>query len=220
MEDGMNPSAPVSIKIVQTFERDTVKYDFYTKLCSCCNNPMYFIGRTDGARISCFQISEEKIDKIESMVDELHQSFAVDITTILGALKDTISDITVSDGWKGFQTDGLSNYRIRTLDRARLIMQRFYDEGKLAHLEANADNIDDNLVSSFVLGYLASENWWVINAARETYHKEPKLRRNDSKTAQRIAQLKLPQLRKNDGTYLGEQAIIKHLRAARDASLL
>jgi hypothetical protein len=110
-----------------------------------------------------------------------------------------------------------------------------------------------------MLGYLASENWWiinhedavfegyrqlgardvgrplavaarlrigrrsrqaVINAAREIYHKEPKLRRNDSKTAQRIAQLRLLQLRKNDGTYLGEQAIIKHLRAARDARLL
>jgi hypothetical protein len=149
MEDGSNPPAPVSIKIVQTFERDAVKYDFYTKPCSCCNNPLYFIGRTDGARISCFQISAEKIDNIESLVDELHQSFAVDITTILEALKDTISDITISDGWGRFQTDGLSNYRIRTLDRARLILKRFDGEGKLAHLEANADNIDDNFSQRF-----------------------------------------------------------------------
>lgn len=139
---------------------DAVKYYFYTKPCSCCNNPLYFIGRTDGARS---QITEEKIDNVELLVDELHQSFAVDITTILEALKDTISDITASDGWGRFQTDGLSNYRIKTLDRARLILKRFDGEGKLAHLEANADNIDDNLVSGFMLGYLASENWWIIN---------------------------------------------------------
>jgi hypothetical protein len=220
---------------------------------------MYFIGRTDGARISCFQIPKDKIDNIELLVDELHESFAIDAAAILGALKDSISDITASDGYPRFLTDGLSNYRIRSLDRARLLLKRFENEGKLVHLESHADNIDDDLVGAFLLGYLASENWWIVNhedavfegyrqqeareigrplavdarlrigrrsrqavvkAAREIHHKEPKLRRNDSQTAQRIARLNLPPLRKNDGTYLGEEAIIKHLRAARENNLL
>jgi hypothetical protein len=152
-----------------------------------------------------------------------------------------------------------SNYRIRTLDRARLILKRFSAEGKLEYLQTRADSIDDDLIASFTLGYLASENWWrtnhedavfegyrqqeareigrplavdarlrigrrsrqaVTNAAKEIYRKQPKLRRNDSRTATLIVQLKLHELRKHDGTYLGEDAIIKHLRAARDADAL
>jgi hypothetical protein len=60
----------------------------------------------------------------------------------------------------------------------------------------------------------------VVNAARKLYEKESRLRRNDSKAAALIAQLKLPELRKHDGTYLGNDAIVKHLRAARGANSL
>ncbi len=60
----------------------------------------------------------------------------------------------------------------------------------------------------------------MINAALELYKKESRLRRNDSRVAALIVQLKLPELRKHDGTYLGNEAIVKHLRAARDADAL
>jgi hypothetical protein len=49
----------------------------------------------------------------------------------------------------------------------------------------------------------------------QVFDKEPALSRNDSKTAEAIASMKLTELQKRDGTFLGEDAIIKHLRAAR-----
>jgi len=55
----------------------------------------------------------------------------------------------------------------------------------------------------------------VSQAADELYLKNPLLRRNDSKTAQTISEMKLQALQKRDGTFLGQDAIIKHLRAAR-----
>jgi hypothetical protein len=259
MENDTIPSETSSVQIVRTFKREGVTYDFYTRSCSCCGELLYFVGRTDGARISCFQISEEKADDVEQVIDDLHESFAVDIEALINCLKTTMDKITSKDDFRRFLAGELSNYRIRTLDRARLILKRFSAEGKLEYLEANADTIDDDLVASFTLGYLASENWWtinhedavfegyrqqearevgrplavdarlrigrrsrqaVINAARELYKKESRLRRNDSKAAALIAQLKLPELRKHDGTFLGNEAIIKHLRAARDADAL
>jgi hypothetical protein len=246
-----------SVEIVRTSQREGVTYDLYTKLCSCCEKIIYFIARTDGARISCFQISKERSENVEEVIDELHESFAIDTKALINSLDTTIDEITSKDDFPRFLTDGLSNYRIRTLDRARLIMKRFSVEGKLDYLVANADSIDDDLVAAFTLGYLASENWWtinhedavfegyrqreareagrpravdarrrigrrsrqaVVNAARKLYEKESRLRRNDSKAAALIAQLKLPELRKHDGTYLGNDAIVKHLRAARDAN--
>jgi hypothetical protein len=251
--------SPSSVEIRQSFERGEVSYTFYSKPCSCCSQLLYFISRVDGARISCFQIAEEKTEHLDAVIDELHLSFAVDVSNILRALENSIGDVTSSDAFTRFIAEDLSNYRIRALDRARLILKKFSAEGKLDYLEQNADSLDDDFVASFVLGYLASENWWiinhedavfegyrqqearkagrplavharlrigrrsrlaVINAAKEIYAKEPRLRRNDSKTAVQIASLKLPHLRKTDGTYLGEQAIIKHLRVARNSDQL
>ena len=55
----------------------------------------------------------------------------------------------------------------------------------------------------------------VLEAAGEAYKREPLLRHNDAKTANLIADMRLDALRKRDGTYVGCDAIIKHLRAAR-----
>jgi hypothetical protein len=55
----------------------------------------------------------------------------------------------------------------------------------------------------------------VIDAASKLYSKQPLLRRNDSRTAALIAEMHLEALRKRDGTYLGSEAIAKHMRAAR-----
>src|SRR5262249_38649240 len=52
-------------------------------------------------------------------------------------------------------------------------------------------------------------------AAAKLYESNPLLRRNDSKTAMHIASMKLEPLRKRDGTFLGAEAVVKHLRAIR-----
>jgi hypothetical protein len=67
-----------SVEIVRTNKREGVTYDLYTKPCSCCEEVLYFIGRTDGARISCFQISKERSENVEEVINELHESFAID----------------------------------------------------------------------------------------------------------------------------------------------
>jgi hypothetical protein len=163
METNTVTSEYSSVQIVRTIKREGVNYDFYTRACSCCGEPLYFIGRTDGARISCFQISEERTENVEEVIDELHESFAIDIKALIDCLKTTLDGITSADDFPRFLADELSNYRIRTLDRARLILKRFSAEGKLDYLEANADSIGDDLVAAFTLGYLSSENWWTIN---------------------------------------------------------
>jgi hypothetical protein len=119
-----------SVEIVRTSQREGVTYDLYTKLCSCCEKIIYFIARTDGARISCFQISKERSENVEEVIDELHESFAIDTKALINSLDTTIDEITSKDDFPRFLTDGLSNYRIRTLDRARLIVKRFSVEGK------------------------------------------------------------------------------------------
>jgi len=55
-------------------------------------------------------------------------------------------------------------------------------------------------------------------AAEKIYSEDPCLRHNDAKAAERIARLKLEALRKRDGTFLGAEAIVKHLRALRPHS--
>ncbi len=60
----------------------------------------------------------------------------------------------------------------------------------------------------------------VLEGAVLAYERDPSLRRNDSRTAEFIVNLKLDSLRKSDGTYLGIDAIVKHLRAARDEGQL
>jgi hypothetical protein len=55
----------------------------------------------------------------------------------------------------------------------------------------------------------------VRTAAEKLYDESPALRHNDAKTAEKIVRLKLDGLRKRDGTFLGAEAIVKHLRAIR-----
>ena len=112
MEEESIPSPKRGVNIVRTFERDGVSYEFYTKPGNRRKEVLYFLGRVDGVRVSCFQISEEKIEDVELLVDELHESFAIDAKTILEALKTSINDITRLVGFDGFfDTNGMSNYR-------------------------------------------------------------------------------------------------------------
>jgi hypothetical protein len=145
-------------------------------------------------------------------------------------------------------------FRVRLIDKARLICQRFSKNGLLKKIIDNPDDSDNDIASAFILGCIATENHWlkvheeavfegyahiegresgrplalaarirqgkrtrkaVIDAAASLYEKDPSLRHNDSKTASRIAGMRLESLRKRDGTFLGGEAIVKHLRTAR-----
>jgi hypothetical protein len=55
----------------------------------------------------------------------------------------------------------------------------------------------------------------ILDAAKNLYKQCPGLSRNDSETARRIEAQRLPELRKTDGSYLGMEAISKHLKSAR-----
>ena len=154
-----------SIQIDRTIEREGVTYDFYTRSCSCCEQLLYFIARTDGARISCFQISEEKADKLDEVIDELHESFAIDIKGLINCLSTTIGEITSKDDFPRFLADELSNYRIRTLDRARSILNRLSAEGKLEYLQANGE-LDRRRSRGWFYSWVFSERKLVDNQSR------------------------------------------------------
>jgi hypothetical protein len=88
---------------------------------------------------------------VEEVIDELHESFSIDTKALINCLGTTMDEISSKDDFPRFLSDELSNYRIRALDRARLIMKRFSVEGKLDYLVANAESIDDDLVVRNVL---------------------------------------------------------------------
>src|SRR5262249_11578154 len=153
-----------------------------------------------------------------------------------------------------FEAEGVDVFHVRLIDKARLILSRFAKNGQLQRILDDSDNTDDDVVAAFLLGCLATENYWiethqeavfegyahiegresgrplataarlrqgkrtrraVMAAATKIYEHTPHLRGNDSKTASLIEAMRLEPLRKRDGTYLGCEAIIKHLRAAR-----
>jgi hypothetical protein len=103
MENDTIPSESPSVQIVRTLKREGITYDFYTRTCSCCDELLYFIGRTDGARISCFQISEEKTNNIDEVIEELHESFAIDVRALIDCLERTLNEITSKDDFPRFK---------------------------------------------------------------------------------------------------------------------
>jgi hypothetical protein len=209
--------------------------------------------RTSRTLLSVFEISEEDYKNLDKYIAVLNSNFKIDVATRLSYLRKTIFDLN-SNGY--FEAEGMQPARVRMIDRARLILNRFAKNGTLKRLLENADEVEDDLTSAFVLGCLATENHWleihedavfegyahmegreagrplaraarlrqgkktrraVLAAAAAVYEKDPSLRRNDSRAASRILSMKPDALRKTDGTYLGADAIIKHLRAARKA---
>jgi hypothetical protein len=91
--DTIHPEG-LPLQFVKTIRREEVTYDLYTKSCSCCGKLTYLIGRADGARISCFQISEESSENVDKFIDEIHESFAIDIKALIGCLQTTMEEIT------------------------------------------------------------------------------------------------------------------------------
>jgi hypothetical protein len=244
---GPTPAKP---RVERTIKRDDTTYELMVGQCSC-GNPTYKLLRMCGASISVYMISAEDCEQLDEYVSELHESFAVDVEAKLFLLRDMIKEYNSHGSFEAYDLDV---FRVRLIDKARLILNRFSKNGMLERILERADDIEDDIVAAFLLGCLATENHWiethqdavfegwshiegreagrplataarvrqgkrtrkaVLGAAAEVYRTNPFLQRNDVKTASIIERMKLDSLRKKDGTYLGSEAIVKHLRAAR-----
>jgi hypothetical protein len=249
-----------------TVSRDTVSVECKTTLGDCtyelfvgtcsCGQPIYRLMRTCGASLSIYQISQDDYENLENYIAQLHATFAVDVDSRLQRLRQTIKELN-SKGL--FEAEEIDVSHVRRIDKARLILNRLSKNGRLKQIVDNADAVEDDVAAAFLLGCLATDNFWiethedavfegyahiegresgrplavaarlrlgkrsrraVIEAASRLYLQQPLLERNDSRTAALIEDLRLEALRKRDGTYLGAEAIAKHLRAARrDGSL-
>jgi hypothetical protein len=257
-EDQGSQPAPVAQEVTQetrrvrTITHGDTTYDVYVGPCKECGTHSIFrVLRSCGASFSVYQIAEDDFENIDDYVSKLHESFTVDVATKLFVLRRTVNDLNARGYFEGV---GLHPFRVRMVDKARLLLSRFHKAGLIEHILNHADEADDDIAGAFVLGCLATENHWfeahndaviegyaviegreagrplalaarrrqgrrtraaVIAAANELYQQDPSLRRNDSKLAERMAAKRLPKLQKRDGTFLGSDAIVKHLRAAR-----
>jgi hypothetical protein len=266
---GLRMSATSEISAPQkpcTASRDTVSVEHTVKLGDCtyelfvgtcsCGEPIYKLMRTCGAALSIYQISQADYENLDDYIAELHASLAMDVAARMDCLRQTFHEFN-SKGF--FEAEEIDVFPVRLIDKARLILNRFSKRGRLQEILDNVDDVENDLAAAFLLGYLATENFWlenhaqavfegyahiegresgrplavaarlrqgnrsrraVIEAASKLYLQEPLLKRNDSRTATLIEKMKLDALRKRDGTYLGSEAIAKHLRAIRrDGSL-
>jgi hypothetical protein len=55
----------------------------------------------------------------------------------------------------------------------------------------------------------------VVTAAKQLYRSDPLLVRNDTETARRILEMRLPALRRGNNRQMSLDAVTRHLRAAR-----
>jgi hypothetical protein len=244
---GPTTAGPRSERIIRL---DSTTYELMTEQCAC-GGPIYKLLRMCGASISVYAISAEDRERLDEYVSELHESFAVDAEPKLRLLEDMIKEFNSHGLFEAYELDV---FRVRLIDKARLIFNRFSKNGMLNRILERPDDIEDDIVAAFLLGCLATENYWidthqdavfegwshiegreagrplataarlrqgkrtrkaVLSAAAKVYKTEPSLQRNDTRTAAVIERMKLDSLRKKDGTYLGSEAIVKHLRAAR-----
>jgi len=244
-------SLPSKMCVEREIKLGDTTYELFVGTCKCGRHPVYRLMRTCGALLSIYEISEDDYQNLDNYVSQLHASYTVDVTTRLHALREAIL-ATNSNGL--FEAQGMHPSRVRMIDKARLICNRFSKNGLLKEILEHADDIDNDVTAAFILGCIATDSQWlalheeavfegyahiegresgrplalaarrrqgkrtrnaVVTAASQLYDQNSSLRRNDSKTAECIANMKLAALRKRDGTYLGTEAIVKHLRATR-----
>jgi hypothetical protein len=240
-----------SFKVERKIQRGDTTYDLIVGSCACGKPPLITLTRSCGSSLSVYHITQEQCDHLDDYIAKLHQSFAYDVQTKLSYLIAAIRDCN-SQGF--FEAEEMDVHHVRLIDKARLIVDRFAKRKILTKILQHPDDIKNDLVAAFLLGCLATENFWIVThekavtegytqiegrrtgrplavaarkrqgqrsraeviAAAETlYQKDAALRRNDTKTAMLISEMKPQALRKRDGTYLGVDAIIKHLREAR-----
>jgi hypothetical protein len=243
---------PSETRIMRTIKLGDTTYELFVGPCAeCGRHPVFRLMRTCEASLSVYEISPDDAQNLDEYVAKLNTSFSVDVATKLVMLRKTISEFN-SKGL--FEAAGMHPFRVRLIDKARLIHKRFSQNGLLEQLLHHSDDAENDIALAFILGCIATENHWlefhqeavfegyahiegrengrplalearirqgkrtrkaVIAAASKLYDQDPSLRRNDSRTANRIMSMKLESLRKRDGTFLGSDAIVKHLRAVR-----
>jgi hypothetical protein len=113
------------MKFERCIEREDTEYNLYSGKCRDCEAPVYFITRVAGAALSTFQIAPDTLSSLDEFIDEIHESFSVDVPSLLEGLKNSIESISPSPKKNYFDCEEIGPYRIRMLDRARLILGKF-----------------------------------------------------------------------------------------------
>jgi hypothetical protein len=93
-----------------------------------------------------------------SMLRKLHTSFSVDVRTKLSEIREAISELN-SKGL--FEADGMHPFRVRLIDKARLICSHFSKKGLLRQIMDHSDDLGDDVASAFVLGCIATDVHWL-----------------------------------------------------------
>jgi hypothetical protein len=146
-----------TISIERDIRLGDCTYELFVGKCSC-GEPFYRLMRTCGASLSIYQISQKDYENLDEYVAELHVSFTVDVESKMYRLRETIKEFNA----KGlFEAEGMDVYHVRLIDKARLILSRFSKTGKLKEILDKPDDIENDLAAAFLLGCLASENFWI-----------------------------------------------------------
>src|SRR5262249_41658558 len=136
---------------------DTI-YELWIGPCKCGRHQVHRLMRTAGFSLSVYEISPEDAEHLDEYVTQLHTSFAIDAATRLYQLRETIQKFNSN---RLFEDEGIPPFRVRLIDKARLICNRFAKNGLFAQLVENADDPDDDIALAFILGCIATENHWL-----------------------------------------------------------
>jgi hypothetical protein len=125
-DDAVNTPSEARIERKMTFG-DTI-YELFVGPCKCGRHPVYRLMRTCGASLSVFEITEDNHRNLDEYVSELHRSYAIGVATRLAAVREAIR----ADNSNGlFEAHGMHPSRVRMIDKARIICNRFSRNGRL-----------------------------------------------------------------------------------------
>jgi len=144
-------------QVERTIKLGNTTYELMVGQCAC-GSPIYKLLRMCGASISVYVISAEDCERLDEYVSELHESFAVDVEPKLFLLRDMVKEYN-SHGC--FEAEELDVFRVRLIDKARLIFNRFSKNGMLQRILERPDDVEDDIVAAFLLVCLATENYWI-----------------------------------------------------------
>jgi hypothetical protein len=144
-------------RVERTIKLGNTTYELMSGQCAC-GGPIYKLLRMCGASISVYLISPEDRERLDEYVSELHESFAIDVETRLSLLEETVKEYNSHGCFEAYELDV---FRVRLIDKARLIFNRFSKNGMLQRILDRPDDIEDDIVAAFILGCLATENHWI-----------------------------------------------------------
>src|SRR5215469_8038178 len=156
-EDRGCGSTTTEPRVERTIKLGNTTYELMVGQCAC-GGQIYRLLRMCGAAISVYDINAEDRERLDEYVSELHESFAGDVEPKLLLLHKMVKEYN-SHGC--FEASELDTFRVRLIDKARLIFNRFSKNGLLERILKRPDDIEDDLVAAFLLGCLATENHWI-----------------------------------------------------------